>query len=65
MQAGSFTSRKALRSHFSQGLDAKSGGGVAGEHLADTDILGEHLGRFVVGLAHDVALADSVHGGFG
>ena len=28
-------------------------------------VLGEHLGRFVAGLAHDVALADSVHGGLG
>ena len=50
-----------LRSPFSQRLDAQPGGGVAGEDLADADVPGEHLGRFVAGLAHDVALADPVH----
>jgi len=56
-----FNSRKPLRSPFSQRLDAEPGGGVAGEDLADADVAGEHLGRLVAGLAHDVALADSVH----
>ena len=57
----SFSSRKALRSPFSQRLDPQPGGGVAGKHLADADVSGEHFGRLVAGLAHDVALADSVH----
>src|SRR6202041_864112 len=48
-----------------QGSDAEPGGGVAGEDLPDPDVPGEHLGRFVTGLAHDVALADAVHGGLG
>src|ERR1700679_4019574 len=44
-----------------QESDAEPGGGIAGKHFADADVPGEHLGRFVAGLAHDVALADSVH----
>jgi len=67
-----FRSRKALISLFyqgprfrGQGSDAEPGGGVASEDLADADVAGEHLGRLVAGLAHDVALADSVHGGLG
>ncbi len=47
------------------GSDTEAGGGVAREHLADADVAGEHLGRLVAGLAHDVALADSVHRGLG
>jgi len=42
-------------------LDPQPGGGVAGENLPDPDVPGEHLGRLVAGLAHDVALADAVH----
>jgi hypothetical protein len=60
-----FSDWKPLRSLFSQRLDTEPGGGVASEHLADADVLGEHLGRFVPCLAHDVALADSVHRGLG
>jgi len=60
-----FSDWKRLRSPFSQGLDAEPGGGVAGEYLSDADVSGQHLGRLVAGLAHDVALADSVHGGLG
>ena len=63
---------RPLRSPFSQrsvvgfqGSDAQPGGGVAGEVLADTDVSGQHLTGLVAGLAHDVALADSVHGGLG
>ena len=40
-------------------------GTISIEDLADADVSGEHLGRFVAGLAHDVALADSVHRGLG
>ncbi len=43
------------------GLDAQTCGGVAGKHFADSDVLGELLGRFVGGLAYDLALAGSVH----
>jgi len=50
-----------LISPFSQGSDTESSSGVAGEDLADADVAGEHLGRFMAGLAHDVALADAVH----
>jgi len=46
-----------------QGSDAQSGGRVAGEDLPDADVAGEHFGRLVSGLAHDVALADSIHRG--
>ena len=60
-----FSGRKPPRSPFSQGSDAEPGGGVAGKHLADADVSGQHLGRLVAGLAHDVALADSVHRGLG
>ena len=42
-------------------LNAQSRRRVAGEHLPDPDVPGEHLGRLVAGLAHDVALADAVH----
>jgi hypothetical protein len=56
-----FSKRRPLRSPFSQGSDTESGSGVAGEDLADADVAGEHLGRFMAGLAHDVALADAVH----
>jgi hypothetical protein len=59
------SSEKPFFSEASQGLDAEPGGGVAGEDLADADVSGEHLGRLVAGLAHDVALADSVHRGLG
>ena len=48
-----------------QGSDAEPGGGVAGEDPPDPDVAGKHLGRFMAGLAHDIALADSVHGGLG
>ena len=50
-----------LRNSCSQGLDAQTCGGVAGKHFADSDVLGELLGRFVGGLAYDLALAGSVH----
>ena len=52
------SSRKPLRGPLYQRSDAESGGGVAGEHFADADVFSEHLGRFVAGLAHDVALVD-------
>jgi hypothetical protein len=54
-----------LRSLFSRGLDTEPGSGIAGEDLPDPDVPGEHLGRLVAGLAHDVALADAVHRGLG
>ena len=60
-----FSDWKRLRSPFSQGLNAEPGGGVAGEDLPGANVPGEHLGRLVAGLAHDVALADSVHCGLG
>jgi len=56
-----FGSRKPLGSPFSQRLDAQPGGGIARQHLADADVFGQHLGRFVAGLAHDVTFADAVH----
>jgi len=52
------SSRKPLRGPLYQRSNAESGGGVAGEHFADADVFSEHLGRFVAGLAHDVALVD-------
>ena len=53
--------RQQLRNSCSQGPDAQTGGGVAGKHFADSEVLGELLGLFVAGLAHDLALAGSVH----
>ena len=46
---------------FSQGLDTQPGGRIPRKHLPNADAAGKHGWRFVAGLAHDVALADSVH----
>ena len=56
-----FRAARPLRNLCSQGLDAQTGGGVAGKHFANSGVLGEHLGLLVVGLAHDLAPAGSVH----
>jgi hypothetical protein len=60
-----FSSRKPLRRLFSRGSDTQFGSGITRKDLSDADVTGAHLDQFVAGLAHDVALARSVHGGLG
>jgi hypothetical protein len=56
-----FSGGRLLRSPFSQGSVAQPGSGIPRKHLPNADVAGKHGWRLVAGLAHDVALADSVH----